>query len=131
MRYYDITHTLNGEVPIWPGHPLFLATDSNHRVWLRLKPSSTFHGGSHWHSRGRPIPFLFQWKAAREMDLLNFIGDCLVLDCPCSNGTVEVERSMGNIPEWEHSALSKTPNSHRPYHGPFHTSFSRVPWSPP
>lgn len=23
MRYYDITHTLNGEVPIWPGDPLF------------------------------------------------------------------------------------------------------------
>lgn len=31
MRYYDITHTLNGEVPIWPGIPSFL--------WNRFKPS--------------------------------------------------------------------------------------------
>ena len=115
MRYYDITHTLNGEVPIWPGDPLFsleqiqtigCGSDSNlHQLSMGV------HTGTHVDA---PYHFLY------------FIGDCLVLDCPCSNGTVEVEDLMGNIPSGTQRLLLKTPNSHRPYHGPFHTSFCGV-----
>ena len=127
MRYYDITHTLNGEVPIWPGDPLFsleqiqtigCGSDSNlHQLSMGV------HTGTHVDA---PYHFLSNGKRLGEMDLSYFIGDCLVLDCPCSNGTVEVEDLMGNIPSGTQRLLLKTPNSHRPYHGPFHTSFCGV-----
>ena len=79
MRYYDITHTLNGEVPIWPGDPLFsleqiqtigCGSDSNlHQLSMGV------HTGTHVDA---PYHFLSNGKRLGEMDLSYFIGDCLV-----------------------------------------------------
>ena len=105
MRYHDITHTLNGEVPIWPGDPLFSLeqiqtigqeSDSNlHQLTMGI------HTGTHVDA---PYHFLSNGKRLGEMDLSHFIGDCLVLDCPCATGG-----PYGQYSQWDTAPSAEDP----------------------
>lgn len=80
MKIYDITHTLNSSMPIYPGNPTFSikktsTIEDNGSNVSEITMGS--HTGTHIDA---PFHFLNDGKTIDELGIERFLGKCQVLD---------------------------------------------------